>query len=55
MGWVVWGWNLCLDEIFQIPSTLALSPTQPPDDGYWLYFPGVKWPGPGVDLCSAEA
>jgi hypothetical protein len=42
------GWD------FSDPSTLALRPTQPHDDGYWLSFPRVKWPGTGVDLCSAK-
>jgi hypothetical protein len=34
---------------FSQPSRPALGPTQPPINGYWFSFPGVKRPGRGVD------
>ena len=46
--------DLLLGWDFSNPSTLALRPTWPPHDGYWLSFPRVKQPGTGVDLSSAK-
>jgi hypothetical protein len=34
---------------FQHPSRLMLGPTQPPYNGYWVFFQGVKQPRLGID------
>jgi hypothetical protein len=48
MGWTVWGSSPVGREIF---CTHLDQPWDPPNrlyDGYCVFFPGVKWLGPGV-------
>ena len=53
-GLHVLGFDPLLGWDFLDPSTLALRPTQPPDNRNWPSFLRVKRPGSGVDLCSAK-
>jgi len=56
-GWSVRGSNPGGDEIFRTSPNRPWGPPSLLYHGFWLTFPGVKWPGPGVDhpsLSSAE-
>jgi len=55
MGWTVWGSNPGGGEIF---CTCPDRPWGPPSllyNGYWVAFPGVKWPGHVVDHPSPSS
>jgi hypothetical protein len=49
MGFTVGGSNPGGDEIFHTRPDRPRGPPSPLNNGYWFSFPGVKWPGHGVD------
>jgi hypothetical protein len=56
MGWTVWGSNPGGGEIFRSCPDQPWGPPSLLYNGYRVSFPGVKWPGCGVDhLPSSSA